>query len=147
MCPLKLFKKHKILSRIQEEALYAFVMQQIDTEPQRTGLYALALVEAEGDEKKVYAAYIRRRVQATKDAFTIDEIIAEEYKKAKVEEDGFAQPGVSQAEEYRGYQYVKRGGQLIITGQPPSDSSKNVCGLEFSNFDQLKFFVDKRCDD
>ena len=79
-----LFDKHKqqsALNRMQEEKLFAFVLKELESGHTKPGLYAQALVSAEGDEKKARAKYIELRVQSVKDEFTIEQLVREEYRK------------------------------------------------------------------
>ena len=80
-----LFKKYKqqsALNRAQEERLFAFVLEELENSQIKPGLYAQALVEAEGNDQKARAAYIKLRVQALKDEFTIQQIVDEAYRSA-----------------------------------------------------------------
>jgi hypothetical protein len=74
------YKQQSALNRMQEERLYAFVSEELQGGNTRPGIYAQALVEAEGDEKKAAAAYIKLRVQSLKDEFTIQQLIDEIYR-------------------------------------------------------------------
>lgn len=49
-----------------DEALYAQAMQEVETGNTRTGLWAKAFAEADGDEKRQKALYLRYRVAAEK---------------------------------------------------------------------------------
>jgi len=49
-----------------EELLHAMVMREMQQGIRRDGLWAQALVEAEGDPQKAQAAYIRLRLVATR---------------------------------------------------------------------------------
>jgi hypothetical protein len=58
------YKKKSALNRLQEEHLFASVAQEVEMVLTKKGLYAQALVGAEGNEQKAGALYIKRRVQA-----------------------------------------------------------------------------------
>ena len=73
------YKQQSALNRMQEERLFAFVSEELQSGDTRPGLYAQALVEAEGDDKKARAAYIKLRVQSLKDEYTIQQLIDEIY--------------------------------------------------------------------
>ena len=53
--------------RLAEEQLYQLVVDEIKRDEKREGLWAKALVEAEGDKEKTQALYIKLRVQSLKD--------------------------------------------------------------------------------
>jgi hypothetical protein len=76
------YKQQSALNRLQEEQLFAFVLEELQNGQKKPGLYAQALVEAEGDEKKSNAAYIKLRVQSLKDEYTIDQLAKELYKQS-----------------------------------------------------------------
>ena len=73
------YKQQSALNRMQEERLFAFVSEELQSGDTRPGLYAQALVEAEGDDKRARAAYIKLRVQSLKDEYTIQQLIDEIY--------------------------------------------------------------------
>ena len=52
---MDLFKKYRqqsALNRVQEERLFAFVLEEIENSNIEPGLYAQALVATEGDDQK-----------------------------------------------------------------------------------------------
>ena len=86
---MDLFKKYRqqsALNRVQEERLFAFVLEEIENSKIKPGLYAQALVATKGDDQKARAAYIKLRVQAIKDQFTIQQIVDEAYRAASKDE-------------------------------------------------------------
>ena len=78
------YKQQSALNRLQEERLFAFVLEELDNGAAKPGLYAQALVAAEGDEKKAGAAYIKLRVQSLKDEYTIEQLVNEVYRQTAV---------------------------------------------------------------
>jgi hypothetical protein len=64
--------------RLAEEQLYQIVVDEIKRDEKREGLWAKALVEAEGDKEKTQALYIKLRVQSLKDELEYAEYAAAE---------------------------------------------------------------------
>lgn len=60
-------KDKAVLSRLEEEALYAVALDQLEAGERRRGLWAKALVEASGDQPKAEAAYLQLLVAALRD--------------------------------------------------------------------------------
>ena len=56
-----------VLGRLEEEALYEVALDQYESGARRRGLWAKALVEAEGDPAKTEAVYLRFLVAALRD--------------------------------------------------------------------------------
>jgi len=139
------YKQQSALSRLQEERLFAFVLEELENDQTKPGLYAQALVEAEGDEKKVSAFYIKLRVQSLKDEFTIEQLIAEEYRKAEknIAQQKLRDEGIKR--EYRGYKFEYSWGAFFITSQPAEDRSEPTArGQWFPDLISLEQHVDKR---
>jgi len=68
------------LDRETEETLFAQVVKEVEAGQRRDGLWAKALVSAEGDEKKAKVKYIKLRVQSI-----LDEQMLESLRKAEAE--------------------------------------------------------------
>jgi hypothetical protein len=64
-----LFWKNKqtALDRKRIEALYEIVAMELDNEQVKSGLWAQATAEADGDNEKIKARYIKLRVQSLED--------------------------------------------------------------------------------
>lgn len=60
-------KDKAVLGRLEEEALYAVALDQLETGERRRGLWAKALVEASGDQPKAEATYLQLLVAALRD--------------------------------------------------------------------------------
>lgn len=58
-------------ARLWEESLYELVMAELKDGARRDGIWAKALVDAEGNEAKAESLYIKYRVQALKDEMTL----------------------------------------------------------------------------
>ena len=80
-----MFEKLKARSaklRLLEEKLYEDVVQELNQNIRRDGLWAKALASSDGSEEKAKSIYIKLRVQSMKDeAEVIDELRREEQKK------------------------------------------------------------------
>jgi ribosomal protein S8 len=92
---MKLFnnlKRKKIASRILEEQLYEKVVNELQQNVRKNGLWAKAIAKSQGDEAKAKALYISLRVQSLMDELEIrkeqvqEEIEAELEKKRQKEE-------------------------------------------------------------
>jgi len=84
-----LFKKiqrNAAASRLLEEKLFEQVALELSEGKRRNGLWAKALANCDGNEKKAKSLYIRYRVQSIKDEAEILEVVAEE-KKMKIKTD------------------------------------------------------------
>ena len=57
--------------RLTEEALFAEALREIDSGQCRDGIWAQAMVEADMDQRKAGAKYIKLRVQSLKDEITL----------------------------------------------------------------------------
>ena len=69
------------IERIAEEKLYEIVVEEMKRNEKREGLWAKAIVEANGDRESAQAVYIKLRVQALK-----DEIEVAQYAEGEVKE-------------------------------------------------------------
>ena len=67
----KNIKDKAVLSRLGEEALYEAALEEFETGSRRRGLWAKAIVEAEGDQVRAEAAYLGLLVAALKDELYI----------------------------------------------------------------------------
>ncbi len=75
------FKKIAISNRVNDEFLYEYVLNEIETDTVAKGLWAKAIAHSEGNEKKVKPLYMQYRVQDIKDEFTKKNIAYEELKR------------------------------------------------------------------
>ncbi len=66
------FKTNQAISRLTEEKIYAQVAEEIQTGILRNGLWAKAIAEAELNEEKAKAIYIKLRVQSIIDEANIN---------------------------------------------------------------------------
>ena len=66
-------------NRLNEEVLYEMAYMELSNGEARPGLYAKALAEAEGDEKKAKAIYLSLRVQSMQDEHVLLEGMREEF--------------------------------------------------------------------
>lgn len=64
--------------RLTEEALYAEALREVESGRRRDGIWAMALVEAEMDQTKAAAKYIKMRVQSLRDEVTLQVSAAKE---------------------------------------------------------------------
>lgn len=67
------FRTKAALTRQSEEALYAQALNEIETGTRRDGIWAMAMVQAEMDQAKAGALYLKLRVQALKDEIALRE--------------------------------------------------------------------------
>jgi hypothetical protein len=75
MSIFKGIKTKNALSRLQEEQLYEFILNEMEANIIRKGLMAKAIAQSEGDEGKSKAAYIKLRLQSLIDENTVMEAI------------------------------------------------------------------------
>lgn len=69
-----MFESVKIKSaagRLAEENLYELVLEELSRGGRRSGIWARALADSEGNEDKAHALYIKYRVQSMMDEYTI----------------------------------------------------------------------------
>ena len=78
MAIFKQIKKTKVITRIQETQLFEYVMNEINQNDRKEGIWGQALVASEGDQEKARALYIKLRVEALKDEISLDTIIHDE---------------------------------------------------------------------
>ena len=60
--------------RLKEEAIYAHVINEIESGYRRDGLWARALAESKFDERETKSRYIKLRVQSIKDELNLAQI-------------------------------------------------------------------------
>jgi len=82
------FKKNIIQSRKNEEWLYEKVLAEVESGNIRRGLYAKALSQSDGDEKKAQSIYLKLRVQSIIDDDEELRILQEE-QNSSYDEDNF----------------------------------------------------------
>ena len=79
------FKKdnhnENVISRLQETELYELVMEEINNDDLVPGIWGQAIVEADGDDKKALAKYIKLRVQSLKDGMFLGKVINEQIRR------------------------------------------------------------------
>lgn len=78
MAIFKQIKKTKVVTRIQETQLFEYVMNEINQNDRKEGIWGQALVASEGDQEKARALYIKLRVEALKDEISLDTITQDE---------------------------------------------------------------------
>ena len=118
------YKQQSALNRLQEERLYEFVLEEIGNNEAKPGLYAQALVAAEGDEKKAHAAYIKLRVQSLKDEFTIEQLIDEVYRQTQASIKKVAKSKKSKSSEENPGSYESRVNRQEDFTLKPVDTKK-----------------------
>ena len=74
------YKTNQAISRLSEEMLYAKVAEEIQRGIRRDGLWAKAISEAELNEDKAKAIYIKLRVQSLVDEINISKEADDEQK-------------------------------------------------------------------
>lgn len=78
------FKKIAISNRANDELLYEFVINEIDSGILLKGLWGKALAHSEGNDANAKSIYMKYRVQAIKDVFASREIAYNELTKPKL---------------------------------------------------------------
>jgi hypothetical protein len=78
------FKKIAISSRADDEVLYEFVLNEIETGILAKGLWSKALANSGGDDANAKSIYMKYRVQSIKDIFTAHKIAYNELSKPKL---------------------------------------------------------------
>jgi len=79
-------KKSVIENRLQDELLYEYVMDELESDIKYKGLWAKAYSDSEGDSNKIEPLYMRYRVQAIKDIFTSLQIAYDKLPKEQIAE-------------------------------------------------------------
>jgi len=77
-------KKKVIENRIQDEILYEYVLDELESNLKVRGLWAKAIAYSEGDDSKATSLYMQYRVQSIKDEFASLQIVYEEMNKSKL---------------------------------------------------------------
>lgn len=75
------FRKMAIEKRLEDQFLFEFVLDELESGTKIKGLWAKAYANAEGDSNKVEPLYMQYRVQSIKDFFTSMKIAYEELSK------------------------------------------------------------------
>jgi len=78
------FKKIAISSRTDDELLYEYVLNEIESEVVVKGLWGKAIANSNGSETNAKSIYMKYRVQSIKDIFTAREIAYNELAKPKL---------------------------------------------------------------
>ena len=65
------FKAQGAASRLNDEAFYAEAMREIESGIRRDGIWAMAPAEADMDQSKAAAKYIKLRVQSLRDELAL----------------------------------------------------------------------------
>ena len=95
---MKIFDKFSVsaaASRLNDEALYAFVSEEIEKGIKRDGLWIKALADAKGNESIAKANYIKLRVQSLKDEAKLEQSIIDQ----KLEEASLAKAREAQSQK------------------------------------------------
>lgn len=94
------YRTQSAVSRLAEEALYAEAMREIESGIRRDGIWAMALAEANMDQGKAAAKYIKLRVQSLKDEMELTQKVADakvahelKIRQAQLDEDAPKHPG------------------------------------------------------
>lgn len=94
------FRTQSAVSRLAEEALYAEAMREIESGIRRDGIWAMALAEANMDQSKAAARYIKLRVQSLKDEMDLTQKLDDartahdlKIRQAELDEDAPKHPG------------------------------------------------------
>ena len=66
------------LDRLNEEAIYAEVYRELEDGQLRDGLYAKAIVIAEGDTEMARVEYLKLRVQSIKDEMVLKGVVEQQ---------------------------------------------------------------------
>src|SRR6056297_2505536 len=104
------------INRKSEENIYEIVIEEIKSGIRKEGLWAQALVKAEGSEKKAEAAYIALRAQALKDDVRLFESIRRKIEKqiARDEAKTSVKPGGSSRPVDPAWQCARCGGRVGV---------------------------------
>ena len=74
------FKTNQAISRLTEEKIYEQVAEEIQNGIRRNGLWAKAIAEAELNDEKAKAIYIKLRVQSVIDELNLSNSVENELK-------------------------------------------------------------------
>jgi len=77
-------KKKMIVSRLQDEILYEYVLDEMETGTKARGLWAKAIAHSDGNDSKATSLYMQFRVQSIKDEFTALQMVYEEMSKSAI---------------------------------------------------------------
>ena len=78
------FKKVAITNRAEDELLYEYVLNEMESDIIAKGLWAKALANSAGDTANAKSIYMQYRVQSIKDAFTTLKIAYDDLTKPKL---------------------------------------------------------------
>ena len=78
------FKKQAIVNRVNDEILYEYVLEELEGNIKKKGLWAKAYANSDGDDSKIEPLYMQYRVQAIKDVFTSLDIMYTELPRSTV---------------------------------------------------------------
>lgn len=79
-------KKRAIYSRLQDELLYGYVLEEIEAGQMLKGLWGKSIANSQGDDKKVQPLYMKYRVQSIKDTFAAAQITYNDLQKSTLYE-------------------------------------------------------------
>ena len=85
---MKIFDKFSVSAaalRLNDEALYAIVSEEIEKGIKRDGLWIKALADAKGNETLAKAGYVKLRVQSLKDEARLEQSIIDRKKNEELE--------------------------------------------------------------
>lgn len=110
------FQDSAAINRKAEECIYEAVIEEIKNGIRKEGLWAQALVKAQGSEQKAEAAYIALRAQAMKDDVRLFESFRQEMEKrvARSEADSSARRASRTRPEDASWQCAKCSGRVGI---------------------------------
>lgn len=78
------FKKKAIIDRSNDELLYEYVLEELESNIKIKGLWAKAYANSNGNESSIEPLYMKYRVQSIEDAFSILQISYNEYKREQL---------------------------------------------------------------
>ena len=78
------FKKKAIENRVNDELLYEYVIEELESGTKVKGLWAKAYANSDGDSNKIEPLYMQYRVQSIKDIFSSMEILYNELSRQKL---------------------------------------------------------------
>jgi hypothetical protein len=102
-----------VWSRVEEEEIHAAALEEFESSARRKGLWAKALIEAEGDPARTEAIYLRLLVGALKDqlymASRVQEALGVHFEQSVIESGANSSRGVSGS--------VQRSAQEVLRNQ------------------------------
>lgn len=101
MSLLDLLRRQTIAGRVEEEALYEAVVQELANGIKRDGLWAQAFAESDGRQDSTKARYLKLRVQALRDELTLArELVEARERRTAIEQAPELVSEVSQSTEF-----------------------------------------------